>query len=233
LTNWRLWFKLLIVVLVLAGIGFLVTSNFFKIDQVDCQVNNTPCRAELWSDLLSASAGRNLLFLSTKKLTEELLAKNPDFADLKIEKQLPSGLRIHVSKRKSTVAVKLNGDYYLADEQGVLLSKEASAGDYPVVIPDTRLDSRLGESLKSDRVLKAIDLLTGSLWRLMAPETATVVSDHMIKVTYADKVEAFFSVTKNTHDQLDSLHFILKRSKMEGSRLKQVDLRFDKPVLID
>jgi hypothetical protein len=40
------------------------------------------------------------------------------------------------------------------------------------------------------------------------------------------------SAESNHQQQVDSLQLVLTRTKIEGRKIKEIDLRFDKPVII-
>jgi hypothetical protein len=53
-----------------------------------------------------------------------------------------------------------------------------------------------------------------------------------IKITLVDGQTVLFSSEKSIKTQVSSLQFILSRLTMEDRRFSQLDLRFDKPVIV-
>ncbi|MBI4096935.1 MAG: hypothetical protein HY428_00775 [Candidatus Levybacteria bacterium] len=56
-------------------------------------------------------------------------------------------------------------------------------------------------------------------------------SDSAILVTLKSGEEVVMSKTRNLDEQISSLQLILSRLTMEGKRISQLDLRYDKPVV--
>jgi hypothetical protein len=59
-----------------------------------------------------------------------------------------------------------------------------------------------------------------------------VIEQNIYKITIKNGPELLLSTKKDLNDQISSLQFILSRLTMEGKRVKSLDIRFDKPVVI-
>jgi cell division septal protein FtsQ len=230
--KWQSWLKILIVILLIIGLVFLVTSDFFKIDRIECHLNGDKCRADIWSALISEASGQNIFIFSATEFAEKIRLDYPDFSEVSVNKKLPTGLLIKLNRRQSTVALSTDGRYFLVDQDGVLLEKNDSAENWPVVFSTRVGVNELGKAVADEPTLKAIQILSECRWRLLEPLSASVVDENIIEVSFPDEIKVTFAATKSISSQLDSLQLILKRTKMEGSRLKQIDLRFDKPVVV-
>lgn len=55
--------------------------------------------------------------------------------------------------------------------------------------------------------------------------------DKYYVITLKDKSQIFIAIEKDIKSQLASLQLILSRLTMEGKGFKELDLRFDKPVI--
>lgn len=83
----------------------------------------------------------------------------------------------------------------------------------PVIIPSEN------DTLK--KMLSAADL---------TPDSTTEI-DNTIQASYSGDLTVYFSKVNDLKLQVDSLHFIFSRAKIEGRQPKIVDLRFDRPVV--
>jgi len=68
--------------------------------------------------------------------------------------------------------------------------------------------------------------------RLFDPEQVELINLRQLKVTFKDGSGALFSPQKKLEIQLDSLQLIFSRAKIEDRKIKSLDLRFDKPVVV-
>jgi len=57
------------------------------------------------------------------------------------------------------------------------------------------------------------------------------LNNHTLVATFSGELTCFLDLKRDISSQLASLQFILWRSKIEGKKLKSIDLRFDKPVV--
>ena len=78
---------------------------------------------------------------------------------------------------------------------------------------------------------KKLDTLKNGLRKLHIDYDSIAKSRDYYIITLKNKSEVIISDHKNISDQLSSLQFILTRLTMEGRAFRQLDLRFDKPVM--
>jgi len=223
-------------------------SDFFKVRKIECRVEKEACQAEIWNELNYLAFGKNLIFLK-RKIGEEILARYPIIKDLKIKKRLPNKLIFEFKKRsgvavlgfeldlgegKSSVLGKpvfeTAKDFYIVDEEGVVVEKENNPL-LPLILLSEQFNLNIGQKVPKEEVIKAIDLLTVLRLNLFEPKVAKIISPYSLNVWLKEGVEVVLSFKKEAQIQLDSLQFILSRSKIEGKRIKKIDLRFDKPVV--
>lgn len=227
-------FKFLGIVLSILGVVFWLRSDFWQVKRVSCHANGDPCLANLWAELMNETSGKNILFLSPQKLSWQIKQKHPEFFQVEIGKQLPHDLLFEIKLRQAVVAIgKEGGDFYLADKEGVLLEKGSQSFGLPLALTTDEIDQNIGEKIQEEMVLKEIQILHESQLRLLEPESAQATSARVIEVGYKDDLQVLFSAQKEIKEQLDSLQFILERTRIEGEKPKRIDLRFDKPVIVN
>lgn len=236
------------VVVILAVLIIFLKSDFWSIKEVTCKYDGASCSLEVEENLRRLVVGKNILFISRKKIREEILAKESLFKDLDILARLPSGLIIELKKRKPEAAIVLplevensqasesakpnfltTGDFFVVDREGVILAKEKKS-DLPLLLLNSQIEQNVGDRLGQDEVIKGIELIADLRLYLFEPKLVRQPADQSIEVWFKDNMVGVFSGKKDLKVQLDSLQLIFSRAKIEGRKIKRIDLRFDKPV---
>jgi len=209
-------------------------SDFWRVARVDCQSDGTICPADLWAELTSKSIGKNILLFSIDELSQEISQSHPEYFQITIKRQLPDKILFTVVVRRAMAVLRLtNGSFYLTDKEGFILEKTDKIIEYPLIDSDQSEDLKVRQKIQDQVILKAIEIVNESKLRLLEPEKANSLSPRAIEVNFKDGLQVFFSTEKNSQEQLDTLQFILDRTKIEGEKLSRIDLRFDKPVLVE
>ena len=249
--NWKNWLKI-IVLLVFSGlVYFFLKSDFWLVKKIDCSLDGQPCSDQLSNQLKQVSLSKNLIFFPKQNLVLSIKQSNPHIASINIKKRIPDRLIFDLMIRKAVVAVgvslpltaeatdsaelmdqpiSLSGNFYLIDNQGIILEKTNQDNGLPLIIIDS--DPFLSEGeIFDDAVRKAIELLLGLRLRLLETLLVQINSSRQVEVRLKNSTLILFNLNKDTEEQLDSLQLILSRSKIEGKQIKKIDLRFDKPVI--
>jgi len=238
-----------LVVAALTGAAFFLKSDFWSIRKVDCRFDGAPCSPEQWSEVKGLVANKNILFISRKKIRQQILAKELLFKDADALVRLPDTVIFELKKRKPEAAIVLpleveniqasesakpdfltTGDFFLVDREGVILSKEKSS-DLPLLLLNSQIGQNVGSKVNQDEVIKGIELIADLRLYLLEPQLAHLLTSRTIEVWFKDNVAGIFSIKKDLKIQLDSLQLIFSRAKIEGRKIQRVDLRFDKPVV--
>lgn len=226
-------FRLLAIILLLLGVVFCLRNDFWRVERVSCHLNGDPCSPNLWAELVNETSGKNILFLSPAKISAQVEENHPEFFQVQTSKQLPHGLLFEIKARRTVVAIgKEEGDFYLVDKDGVILEKTEHPADLPLVLIIDDISQSVGKKIQTEVILKQIQILHQSQLRLLEPKSTRVVSERTIEAWFKDDLQVLFSTQKEAKEQLDSLQFILERTKIEGEKPKRIDLRFDKPVIV-
>jgi len=207
------------------------------------------CPGEMWNELTSLTFGKNLIFLKKKEIVGKILSNHQIIKDLKIKRVLPDKLIFKLEKRKGVAVLgfELNleekeatfsgkpvfettKDFYMVDEDGVVVKKENDSF-LPLILLSEQLNLNIGQQVPQSQIIEAIKFLTTLRLNLLEPKIAKITSPYSLTVWLKDGEEIVFSFKKEIQIQVDSLQFILSRSKIEGRRVKKIDLRFDKPVV--
>ncbi|MGB9706833.1 MAG: cell division protein FtsQ/DivIB, partial [Microgenomates group bacterium] len=194
--------------------------------------NKNPCSPKLWTELTSLTFGKNIIFLPIRTIEKEILRLNPTLKEAKIKKKLPDKLIFELKEREEAIVLGFDGvdEFLIVDKEGVVLGKEKKS-NLPLVLLKEPLKLDIGQKIKEEKVIQAINFLTHLRLNLFEPKIAKIVSPYSLEVELKDDLVTTFSFKKETQIQIDSLQFILSRAKIEGKGIKKIDLRFDKPVV--
>lgn len=125
----RLVTMLVLVLAVLVGVAI-----FFKVDTIEV-TGNSLYRAEEVVEASGVSVGDNLLTLSKGAIAGRINAVLPYVEQVRVERQLPDTVRIHLTESKAVYMVTAaDGAEWLMSGAGRLLERaETSAADYPKI----------------------------------------------------------------------------------------------------
>ena len=225
--------KILFFLIFLGGVAFIVfKSGFFTVKKITCQWEKDSCPPEIWNELTSLTFGKNLIFLKKEEIRKKFLNTHHIVKNLKIKKVLPNKLAFELEKRKEVAVLGFEAtkDFFLVDEEGVAI-KRGNDPFLPLILLSEQLSLNVGQQVPQREIVEAIKFLTTLRLNLLEPKIAKITSPYSLTVWLKDGEEVVFSLKKEIQVQVDSLQFILSRSKIEGKEIKKIDLRFDKPVV--
>jgi cell division septal protein FtsQ len=216
----------------LGGIFLFLSSDFWAVKKINCQMESTPCGAELWTSLMAKSVGKSLFRLKTASLSQEILQENPLLQAVKIRKSWPNQLVFSLRERKAEARLGIgDGDkQFFIDEEGMILAEISDPNNHhlPLLLVDNLDYLKVGQKV-NQKITVTLAIFRGLRLNLFEPITAQV-EGQKITLALKDIPEVIFSAEKGIDNQIDSLQLIFSRAKIEGRKLSRVDLRFDKPV---
>lgn len=238
----KLIFKVLKSFLIFLGVVFLIwatllwfKSDFWRVKKIDCQLNTHDCPPELKTELMKLFWGRNIVFLSSEEAISEVKNGRFKLSETKIKKIFPNKLSFQLKQRLPKVAITIESspqtEFYLVDQEGVLLEKTINPPNLPLIFVSQLPEIEAGRQIEQLELKKTIAILVDLQLLLLRPSLAKIVSPREIVVWLEDSLQATFSSKKDLAIQLDSLQLILNRTKIEGKKPTRVDLRFEKPVI--
>jgi cell division septal protein FtsQ len=223
----------------LVKIGFLIFGvivvfgfrlDFWRIKQISCQINGTSCSGEIWTDIMGLSLGKNIFSFPTESISLQIKNNYPQISKIKIQKSFPSRVDFKLTSRQPQVAIS-GEKFHLVDFEGVVIEKSETPGEYPLIFLEPEVNLKVGEKFNQKEVLKTIKAIGGLKLRLIEPKMAKIISSSWVDVWLKDDTQLIISLKKEIDSQLDSLQLIYQRAKIEGKKLKQIDVRFDKPII--
>ncbi len=125
-----------------------------------------------------------------------------------------------------------SADFFIVDQEGVVFKKIGASLDLPLIFTKEFDQLKMGQKVDDDELIQAITLVSLLTKIDIKPEIARVSKEEIV-VFLKEGPEVVFSSQKEPAAQVGSLQLILSRTKIEGKRLKRIDLRFDKPVIVE
>lgn len=109
-------------IFLLAGIIFALTM-FFNISEITV-TGDAVYSTEDVIEQSGVQIGDNLIFVSKKKINEQITTELPYVGSVKIKRHLPTSLELIITKTDAVYAVVLDGYYALLNEEGKVLEKD-------------------------------------------------------------------------------------------------------------
>ena len=230
--RWKKLVKIGVLILGVIVVVLVFRLDLLKVQQISCQINDTNCPGEIWTDLMALSLGKNIFSFPIESISLQIKNSYPQIDKIKIKKNLPSRVDFNLTSRQPQVAIS-GEKFHLVDFQGVVIEKSETSGEYPLIFLEPEVNLKVGEKFNQKEVLETIEAIVGLRLRLIEPKLAKIISFSSVDIWLKDDTQLIISLKKEISSQLDSLQLIYQRAKIEGKKLKQIDVRFDKPIIIN
>lgn len=126
--------RIIIIFSVLVGLMIIVilACTLFNLKKVELSFENTAAsecfktdkQQQELHDYAMRYQGKNLLFLSERKMAEDVSSVSPYILAIDVERVFPNKVILHVSGREEMFIIKLSEDgYFVCDSMGVVLRK--------------------------------------------------------------------------------------------------------------
>lgn len=159
--------KIIIVLVIIgAGIAYLITSPIFNISKVEV-LGNKKITSDTYISLSGIAIGNNIYDLSKKKISQNL-KQDPYVDTVKVKRKLPNTIEITVTERNANYMLKILNSYAYIDNQGYILEINEEPINVPVItgfsteteviFPGNRLNS--DDLSRLDMVLKIMDTIS-------------------------------------------------------------------------
>jgi len=227
--------KLIYIILFCAISGFIVfifASGFFNVKFIICQKDEFLCSNEE-QYLFYSVIGKNIFFINSKKLIDSAKLNNIGLSAIQISKKIPNKIYVNLKSRKAIALLAAGSDSYLIDKDYFVFAK---SGDNAYNLPIINLQANgsfVVGTFANEKAKKAIQLAE-VLKTFFIPFSKIISDSNGSLAMQGGGFQAIFSDKKDFETQVISLQLILRSSKIkenDQSKLKKIDLRFDKPVL--
>jgi cell division septal protein FtsQ len=227
--------KIIILVVLLSGLGYLVYRfnilSYFKISEVSITgtaryVNEKDLRTLAEKD----SLGQSIFILSDKKLAE-ILSKNFLGAKLiDVEKKYPNKILVLVQERVPLAIVyNSKGEYFLIDQEGYVLGVVDK--DY-LGLPKIQYegDVKVGGFLAKNLISTSIDILNFAEKDEVKVSSISFYPNY--SKIYVGGVEVYLGDDKNVEQSLRTVGAFIKKTAAENKTIRRIDLRYDKVIVL-
>ncbi|MBI4226228.1 hypothetical protein HY612_03905 [Candidatus Roizmanbacteria bacterium] len=177
--------------------------------------------------------GINILLLTESYVAENLVKNNPMIQLDEVAKEFPNKLILKFKSIVPLAAVKLNEGYALLSEDAKILKKSKTTRNLPIINFYQRLDYYQivpGNKLDYKEIVTTLTLLKKSQDLNLKVESIDIGGLSMIEFNLNAK-KIIFTAEKDKKIQNFELETIMKQFKIEAKDFKELDLRFDKPIV--
>jgi len=178
------------------GLNYFYNSDFFKIDEVEIG-NNIHYSDKEVMDTIPGMIGSNIFELDMKDIEERLTDSFSWLKSVEIEREFPRKVKIEFTERQAYVISYNRGQYFLIDEEGVVIEvlKQDGLADYDdTLVVKNALDysPALGEKIAKKNILSCAEI-----YKFMDPPIKDIILEARIKKEGFDKI-SFFTEDYNT-----------------------------------
>src|SRR3989344_6125520 len=217
-------YKLFLSLIFLIVLAFL-SVFLFKIENIEV-TEGKGCVDE--SAIITQFKGKNIFTISAKQAQETTANTYKCAKNVSVQKKYPSTLVLTVEVDRPLVKVGDKNIYIT--ENGFVLEGQ-NQGNLPTIFFDKEPELRPGEKIEDDSVLYSLSLISQIGKTDFVTTSIRILNPAMISVYNRESQAVIFTSEKDTNSQVDSLQLILSESKIDPSKIENIDLRFAKPVI--
>lgn len=183
---------------------------------------------------LKEITGKNIIFTSEEKIEKILKDKNPSINSVLIEKKYPDTLVLTITLYQPIGELVVEGGYFQLAEDGKIVAKSKKENRK---ITKINFYQKLnyqsysqGERISLKEILDGLFFLKSLSDIEIKIDSLDINGINMI-VCKLENRKIIFSIEKEKELQVFQVKEIIRRFKIEGKNYKEIDLRFDKPVI--
>ena len=219
---------------------YLVISSHFVVTQIEVS-GNLAVSPEYISDVI-AHAGdsrtllikRNNYFLLTGgRVSAMLRAAIPEIKSVQTNRDWPNKIKIEITEHNPGFVIESNGNYFLVDDEGIIVKQVDSAGELVVAHDQLTENFAQGEGLNTKLAPFVISMLKQWPNKINVAIAAIKFPGKEstdVEFTTSGSWSVLFDTTRAVVSQLDGLAIILAHqiSAKDQARLSYIDLRSNK-----
>lgn len=144
------------------GLNYFYNSDYFKIKSIDIQ-NNTHYEDEEIGTFIQDLMGSNIFEVNKKKIEDTITGELNWVKETELSKIFPDKVIIELIERKPYLKILYKGEYFLVDDEGVVLDKinEENSGNYEDLIlvrNAVNYNITIGEKIAKKNVLSCVEI---------------------------------------------------------------------------
>lgn len=210
----------------IAVLGVLLAKTVFRVWEIRIHGNS-----RFVSDTLLLQQHYNLFLVNTETLSLQFAQKNPLLRNVQIEKHYPNRLDIFFETRKAIARIRFpQGEDVYLDEDAVVLPH---GNDVPLlpVLHISSLDLIDNDRVANHSIKKSILIIRKLMEQGMTVDSLTIRDDiQEIEVVIGNEKLVMLS-SIDIEFFSSSLQLLLRQFRIEGKQPKEIDFRFNKPIV--
>lgn len=204
---------------------FLKKTGFLTIQKIEVRTDFQFQNPKKTESLLRSYLDKSFFLNNLGKLSQEIKNQEIKIGQVTIKKEFPGKLILEIKERQPLVVMPKDNLYFFVDKEGIIFSLEKDPRDLPfleISLQNPKIGSSIEikrikipqilESLKQEKILKII--VKNDRIELETNKGSLII----LPMAASDK-------------KIRALQMILNRFRIEGKRLRKIDLRFEKPVI--
>lgn len=230
--NRRIFYLVLIIVIIMFLIYGLFFSSFFRVKNIDLKGANLVDGDQLKKVITYALNEEDNIFLyKSADISAKIKDNFPLVFEVNIQKGLPDTIRVIIIERQPVIVWQTADKKYLVDKEGCgyLEADANNAKNLPIVIDSANLPVVLSEKIVSknfiDFVKEIIEKFTPRS-NLKIKELRIRDTTFDLEVLAADGFTVYFDTTRSAETELDDLRRVM--AHLNGAKPKEyIDLRVE------
>ena len=211
-------------------LAFAIFSDLFHIKKILCLHGESPCSAVVEAEL-SKFMGKSILTFRADQLERTLRQADIAVESVDVKPKLPHTIQVKLSSRGSTITLSIatSSAVLYVDDQLVPFKLDETSQKPTQIISDKVKYLSLGEQIIDPVIVSAIRLNRELKDNFISFQNIEALDDRL-QVLLKNNTLAIFTINSDFSKTVPSLQYILQEDTI-GQRPKQIDLRFNKPVL--
>lgn len=183
---------------------------------------------------LSDLKNKNLIFETQDIVEKKILSENPSIKSVSIKKLYPSTLILNIKINSPLAVLEVNNGYFYLDNDGKIISKSRNL-DHK--LPIINFYEKLNFTNYTPGEVITFKDVQYSLFFLQTLNNLDIKVDNLdinginMLVFNLKERKIIFSSEKDKRLQVYEFEQIFKEFKIQGKQFKEIDLRFDKPIV--
>lgn len=178
---------------------------------------------------------QNIFLLNSRKVEKSLMGENPLVKQVTLKKIFPDTLKLYVQYYIPVAQLKVTGGYFRLSSDGTILEKthDKKLDKLPQINYYQSFDYYAfppGAKLNYKDLISSIFFLQKALDLNLSIVNIDISGLNMI-VFSLDSKRILFTTEKDLEQQAYELQSIIRQFKVDGRDFKELDLRFDRPVI--
>jgi cell division protein FtsQ len=227
--------KLIILLLaVFALFIFILYLPVWRIKDVVVQGNKI-VTSETIIQAADISMDENIFFINSREVRRRV-KEIPQIKKADVFPKIPSSIFISVEERKPFAVFIAQGKYYIADNEGVIISKEETfkgSSDLPTVIGLSKSAIIDGKRI-DEKLVRAVEKSYKVLSQLMPPNRFVVEmkDEDDISILINDILKVKIGSSSGIDNKLTALELLMSRISSKKAAIEYIDVRLpEQPVV--